>query len=131
MLSPVIKTDITNVIKKHHHKIIFGYLFGSQAKGLANESSDIDIAIFVNPELKDSFFDIKIDFYMEMSRTLKRNDIDIVILNQCKNLILANEIISHGFLIYDSNEELRLDYEQKILHSAIDFKYQRRMTMGV
>jgi len=123
------KTEITKVIEKHRHEIIFGYLFGSQAKGLANASSDI--ALFVNPESKDSFFDIKIDFYMDISRTLKRNDIDIVILNQCKNLILMNEIISHGFIIYDSNKQLRQDYEQKILHSAIDFKYQRRMAMGV
>ncbi len=127
----MVETEIRRAMELHGREIVFGYLFGSQAKGLADESSDIDIAIFVNPESKDFFFDIKIDLYMILSRTLKQNNIDIVILNQCKNLILMNEIISHGLLICDTDESLRLNFEQKILHSAIDFKTQRRMAMGI
>lgn len=127
----MIKANIINAMELHGHKIVFGYLFGSQAKGLAHESSDIDIAVFVPPESKDAAFDIKIDLYMDLSRRLKRNNIDIVILNQCKNLILMNEIISHGHLLYDTDESLRQSFEQRILHSAIDFRTQRRLTMGV
>lgn len=127
----MIETDIRRTMELHGHEIVFGYLFGSQAKGLADESSDIDIAIFVTPESKDASFDIKIELYMNLSRILKRNNIDIVILNQCKNLILMNEIISHGHLICDTDKSLRQLFEQRILHSAIDFKTQRRMTMGI
>ena len=123
--------EIKKILMNHRNEIIFGYLFGSHAKGLARASSDIDLGFFVNPESEQTFFDIRINLYMDLSRTLKQNNIDIVILNQCRNLILLNEIISHGHLIHDSNAPLRENFEQRILHSAIDFKHQRKMTMGV
>ena len=125
------KELIQKVLTKHKDQILFAYLFGSHVQGTASKSSDIDIAVFLKPFLGESFFDIKIDLYMNLSRALKRNDIDLVIMNECSNIILLNRIITHGFVVYDQNKSERLDYEQKILHSAIDFKKQRQMAMGV
>ncbi|MCP4021070.1 MAG: nucleotidyltransferase domain-containing protein [Desulfobacteraceae bacterium] len=110
---------------------MFAYLFGSQAKGTSSVKSDLDIAVFLDHSVKDRFFDIKTNLYLQLSRTLKRNDIDIIIINQCRNIILLNQIITNGQLLYEKNKSARLDYEQKILHSAIDFKSQRKMVMGV
>ena len=106
-------------------------MFGSHARGRSTEKSDIDIAVYLKDESRQSIFDIKLHLYLELSRALKRNDIDLVIMNSCRNIILLNRIISHGRLIYCRNEAAMLDYEQKILHNAIDFKHQRRMAMGV
>ncbi|EMS79433.1 DNA polymerase beta domain-containing protein [Desulfotignum phosphitoxidans DSM 13687] len=99
--------------------------------GDATADSDIDIAIFLDPPLQMAFFDIKTALYLEISRSLKMNDIDIVVLNHCKNIILLDRITRHGQVIYESNQDARLDFEQKVLHTAIDFKYQRKRVMGV
>jgi predicted nucleotidyltransferase len=112
-------------------QILFAYLFGSHARGDATADSDIDIAIFLDPQLQMEFFDIKTALYLEISRSLKMNDIDIVVLNRCKNIILLDRITRHGQVIYESNQDARLDFEQKVLHTAIDFKYQRKRVMGV
>ena len=108
---------------------LFAYLFGSLAQETSSKSSDIDIAVYLNNKVGKHFFDIKVDLYLQLSRALKRNDIDIVIMNQCKNIILLNRIITHGQVIHEKNESIRIDYEQKILHKAIDFKSQRKMAM--
>jgi len=125
------KKTIKSILKDKSDSILFAYLFGSHAQGTSSKNSDMDLAVFLKDSAIVSLFDIKIDLYSNLSRTLKRNDIDIVVMNTCKNIILLDNIISHGIVIYSQDEPRRLDYEQKILHSAIDFKHQRHMAMGV
>lgn len=122
---------VKETIEKHSLNILFAYLFGSHARGTGSESSDVDIAVFVNDHAVESFFDVKIELYLDFARALKRNDIDLVIMNRCKNLILLYNIISNGCVVYDRDSSRRLDYEQKTLHQAIDFKGQRKMAMGL
>jgi len=110
---------------------MFVYLFGSIARNDHTESSDLDIAVYVEENIKQDYFDIKSELYLNLSRVLKINRIDIVVMNQCRNLILLNNIITHGQLIYEKNQSARIDYEQKISHNAIDFKHQRKRVMGV
>ena len=43
-----IKQIISEVLSKHKDNIVFCYLFGSYAKGKANDSSDIDLCIDTN-----------------------------------------------------------------------------------
>lgn len=125
------KDTIKNILKDNSDSVLFAYLFGSHVQGTSSKKSDIDIAVYLKDSAHESFFDIKMDLYVNLSRTLKRNDIDLVIMNTCKNLILLHAIISHGVVIYCQDEFFRLDYEQKIMHSAIDFKQQRKMAMGI
>jgi len=127
------KKKLIKILKQKFNEkeenFLFAYLFGSLALETDSKSSDIDIAVYLKNAVEKHFFDIKIDLYTELSRALKRNDIDIVIMNQCKNIILLNRIITHGEVIYEQNESVRMEYEQKILHRAIDFKTQRKMAM--
>jgi len=60
---------------------------------------------------------------------LKRNDIDMVVLSKETNLILLDQIIRRGIL-FEGDKERREEFEQKILHLAIDFKTQRLANMG-
>jgi hypothetical protein len=69
--------------------------------------------------------------FAECSRALHRNDIDLIILNTVNNLILKDEIIRAGIVLYDGDTDTRVDYELKTLHQALDFRYQRQMAMGV
>jgi predicted nucleotidyltransferase len=110
---------------------LFAYLFGSRAREPFSETSDIDIAVYLNSNVQKHYFDIKTELYLKLSRVLKKNDIDIVIMNGFKNIVFLNEIITNGQVFHDKNEAARIDYEQKILHGAIDFKSQRKRAMGV
>ncbi len=122
---------LKNIFVNQEDKISFAYLFGSRAQQTHTQSSDIDIAVFLNNTVEKNHFDIKTDLYLQINRMVKQNKIDIVIMNQCKNIILLNQIITDGKLLCDNNPSLRVDYEQKMLHTAIDFKTQRKKVMGV
>jgi len=127
--------QVIETVKKIFHKqkqpFMFAYLFGSLARKDHSESSDLDIAVYVEENIKQDYFDIKSELYLQLSRTLKTNQIDIVVMNQCQNLMLLNNIITHGQLIYEKDHSARIAYEQKIFHRAIDFKHQRKRVMGV
>ncbi len=125
------KYAINKILSEKGDIVLFAYLFGSHARGSATEKSDIDIAVYLKDQSRQRLFDIKTRLYLELSGALKRNDIDLVIMNTCKNIVLLNCIVTHGVLVYSRDEANVLDYEQKILHTAIDFKYQRQMAMGV
>lgn len=125
------KHKLLKIFHKQKHHFMFVYLFGSRVRQDHSDSSDIDIAVYIDNDVDQEYFDIKSELYLQLSRTLKTNCIDIVVMNQCRNLMLLNNIISHGDLIYEKDQSARIEYEQNIMHRAIDFKYQRKMMMGV
>ncbi len=121
--------QIKQVLQEQGSGLLFAYLFGSQARGEANHpDGDVDVAIFVAGDADAQ--DIRLELYGALSRCLKRNDIDILILNRTRNLMLPGEIIREGIVLLDRNPELREAYEVEALHRAIDFKEQRVALMG-
>ena len=112
-------------------RVLFAYLFGSVAKGDVSFLSDIDIAIYLSEVDPGAFFDIKLSLHADLCRALKRNDVDLVILNTAANNMLIEDIIRYGVVIYDCDTDAREGYEVMALHRAIDFKTQRLAVMGV
>ena len=106
-------------------RVLFAYLFGSTGTALQHARSDLDLAIYLDKEASAITLDHKLTLYTEISRAIKRNDIDVVILNTCDNCMLLYELMINGRLIYDVNPNVRILFEQKTLHAAIDFKEQR------
>jgi uncharacterized protein len=111
-------------------QVVFAYLFGSHARGRVSCLSDIDIAVYFVGSDRLRCHELKTDLYMALSRGLGTNDIDIVVLNMAANLMLLDEIIRCGVLLVDKAPDLREEYEQKVLHRAIDFKTQRKAFLG-
>ena len=124
-----IKTLLEPIFEKHN-EILSAYLFGSYAEGDETALSDIDLAIFVENPKSFSLTD-KLSVHADCCRILKRNDLDLVVLNQTRNLILLEQIIRTGIIIWNTNSPLFDDFELKTLHLAQDFKYQRHREMGV
>jgi len=108
-------------------KIEFAYLFGSYAEGTHTLTSDIDLAVYFasNPSVDDELM-----LHAFLTRKLKTDKIDLLVLNRAKNLILLEEVVRKGKVLYDRNPELRKMFEYKIIHSAIDFKTQRKIFAG-
>lgn len=55
----------------------------------------------------------------------------IYVLNTTTNIVLLDEIIRGGVVLVDRDIDLREEFEQKILHQAMDFKEQRITFLGV
>ena len=124
-----LKNSLTPVFQNHRDTLVFGYLFGSHATGEESKTSDIDIAVYVNDPASFSFSD-KLFLHGEFCRKLKRNDIDLIILNQTRNLILLDQIVRSGIVIWDNDSLKREEFELRLQHTVIDFKYQRTKEMG-
>lgn len=126
-----LKSELIVSFSKYRKEIIAAYLFGSTAKGTTSPSSDIDIALLTRNSDKKNGASLKFRLYADICRTLKRNDIDLVLLNLSGNLILNDEIIRYGKVFYSNDDEAREEFELKVLHSSTDFKFQRHYAMGV
>lgn len=133
MLSVInhLKAELAPIFVKYEKEIAAAYLFGSTVKGETDISSDIDIAILRRKTDVINNSMLKFTLYADISRKLKRNDIDIVLLDLAGNLILNDEIIRHGCLLYSTDPDVRETFELKLLHRCTDFKFQRRFAMGV
>jgi len=102
-------------------KIVAGYLFGSFLHGHIHKGSDIDIAILIHPsEIKNYTLDDQLDLEVEITLQLKTENFDLIILNRAP-LILQFRIISTGRLIYIKDDDVRCDFEEKIMSSYYDF----------
>lgn len=125
-----IKKAISPVFERDG-RVLFAYLFGSAAKGAVAFLSDIDVAVYLREVDPVAFFDIKLSLHADLCRALKRNDVDLVVLNTAANNMLIEDIIRYGVVIYDCDTDARENYEVMALHQAIDFKTQRLAFMGV
>jgi len=126
------KDILKTILKDQVQDVIFAYLFGSQARSDSPyPPRDIDLAVFFGERSDISFVDAKLSLYAILSRALRINNIDILVLNKATNLILLDEVIRNGVLLLDKDPALREEFEQRILHQALDFKFQRVSILGV
>lgn len=102
--------------------VIFAYLFGSFVRGDAGKLSDIDVAVYVDEKLNSSErFKKRLKIMAELSFILKRDDVDVVVLNDAYSL-LEHRILKEGELIFSRDEKKRIDYEVKAVMRYLDFK---------
>ena len=80
------KTTLAPVFERFAGKLTAAYLFGSVACGSAGPLSDIDLAVLLPTDDLGVCTDLRLELYADCCRVLKRNDIDIVLLNRTKNL---------------------------------------------
>jgi predicted nucleotidyltransferase len=102
----------------------FGYLFGSYANSTFHNNSDIDIAIFYDENSNN--FEKELEVHHLLQKEFKK-DIDLVNLNNIKNIFLLENILKNGILIKDTNDETRKMFEVYKYHQIIDFKEYRKM----
>jgi predicted nucleotidyltransferase len=128
MISPY--SHLNQVFQIFEPRILFAYIFGSTGTDSESSGSDLDIAVYFDMPPSAVELDHKLLLYAAVSRAMKRNDIDIVVLNTCTNQMLLYEIMTQGKLIFEVDFEVRALFEQQTLHQAIDFKQQRERIFG-
>ena len=103
----------------------FAYLFGSIVRGDSVNSSDIDVAIFINEKNSKDFFEEKLRLTNILSEELTQ-DVDVVILNNT-SLLMKFSVQNEGELIMEKDHSKRVDFELKAINEYFDFKPYREM----
>lgn len=101
-------------------KVKLAYFFGSKAKGGSGPLSDYDFAVFLDEKNKEKMFEIKFALADKISRLLKTDKVDVVILNITESPEIKYNIIQEGKLIYEKTP-FRVLIEPKILNEYFDF----------
>ncbi len=104
-----------------HTGLLAVYLFGSRAAGTANTQSDYDFAIlfdFSSPMDDLAFTALDLE---EKLATILNSEVDIITLHNA-DIEQKFLIISHGVLIYSSDDDKRTDFEDIVIKKYLDFK---------
>ena len=114
------KSIILNNIFNQYPELRLVYLFGSRIKGNVGPLSDYDFAIYLENADKKKMFEIKFSLKAKLSRILKTDDVDIVLLNTAESPELKYNIIKEGEIIFEKKAS-RVIIEPKILNEYFDF----------
>jgi len=114
-----VNTEYLNIINqylKNNRIIKFAYLFGSCARGEDGLLSDIDLAVYLDKRF--DHFSIRLRFLDELSRLLKGDLCDLVVLNSAP-LTLQYEVIRDGIILKE-NKKRRIPFETGIIREYLD-----------
>ncbi len=102
-------------------EVLFAYLFGSYAKGIHKEDSDIDIAIYLKDEAileRDPLYPSRLAIKLE--RAQKRT-LDVRVLNG-STLRFKSQVLRYGKLLFSKDEKKRIEFETSSLAQYYDYK---------
>lgn len=118
---------------KDKKEVLFCYLFGSFAMENFISKSDVDLAVFLDEKRCKDFFDKRLELISQLSKILKK-EVDVIVLNDTRSPFFKYVILKEGKLIFERDEEKRIDFELETLNQYFDFKptlekyYQRMLT---
>lgn len=107
-------------IFKTFPRIKLAYLFGSKATGKESPLSDYDFAFYLDEKNKQKMYDIKFALIDKISRLLKTDGIDVVILNLTESPEMKYQIIKDGKIIFE-RKPFKVLIEPRILNEYFDF----------
>ena len=111
---------LTGVFKKNN--VVFAYLFGSRATGNIIQNSDFDFAIMLPEKMSlTKRFDTRCKIISELTKILKDEKIETVVLNDTKSILFKFTIVKEGILIYEASHSIRVLFELKIANEFYDF----------
>lgn len=115
------KIEALRNIFKSYPEIKLAYIFGSRANGEEGPLSDYDFAVYF--DLKDTIrmSDIRFKLLDQLSRELKTDKVDLVILNMTESPELKYNIIKDGRVIYEV-EPFKVLFEPRVLNEYFDFR---------
>lgn len=96
------------------------YLFGSSVSGKKGPLSDYDFAVYLEETDRKKMSEIKLSLIDVISRILKTDKIDVVILNMTESPEFKYNVIKEGRLIYE-NGHFKSIVEPRILNDYFDF----------
>lgn len=105
-----------------------GYVHGSYAAGVADEKSDIDVAVLADAELtRDQRFDLRMRLFRVLADALRIDidTVDVVILQDVPVLLKYN-VIRNGVCVYEASRRERALFELRVEQEYDDEAYYIR-----
>jgi len=97
------------------------YLFGSQALGTAQDHSDVDVAVYVDPAIDlNRGFGIDAEIATDLMRTLGCNEVDVVLLNRA-DPVLYHRVLRDGIRVLSLDLKDTTGREGRSLSRYCDF----------
>lgn len=118
-----LKINLKDLLESYNLKLI--YIFGSYAKGKNHKNSDLDIAVLLDNQY--NHLD-KLSLMGDLIDIFKRNDVDLVILNDA-NSVLKHQVVKYGKILYMENEDVKVNFEVRVLKEYMDMEPFRRTQM--
>lgn len=110
-------------------EVLFGYVFGSSARGDTHAHSDVDIAVFIDVDLVGADSGTyRAELLTELSCALRRNDVDLVILNYSP-VVLQQRVLRDGAMITSKDERIRVAFTTDTLRKYVDTAPLRRLAL--
>lgn len=119
------QTTAIQTVFKNFPQVKLAYAFGSQVSGQAGPTSDYDFAVYLHPKNQTRQFDTKLKLQTALSRLLRTDAVDVVILNTLENPEMKYRIIAEGELLIQQPGYTSL-VEPKILNEYFDFQAELR-----
>ena len=119
------KDAVTKLIETLNSKsyIVFVYLFGSRVKNYCNERSDWDLAVFFLEPPENFGIWTAFELEAELSRAVE-STVQVIVLNKrLPSPVFGFQIISEGVVLIERDENLRLEFENRILRQYYDWQY--------
>jgi len=101
-----------------HHNVLFAYLFGRLAKGDPTPLSDVDIAVFLKPNVNRA--KNKLALLGGLIDILETDEIDLVVLNTA-DLPLVMNILKNKKVLVDKDPFARHIFESLAMRKYFDF----------
>lgn len=123
MRQNISKKQIIKILRnalREENKVLFCYLFGSFAYGNITSKSDIDIAVYLRPEIRADFFDIRLNLIAKLTHALGR-EVDVLVLNTAPSF-LRYVVLKEGLLLLDRDLKHRIEFELKSINEYFDYK---------
>lgn len=110
-----------------HPEIRFAYLFGSRAAGTPHGSSDVDVAVHLDPEIADSEVDERLreEIRGSVVRAAGTEEVDLVVLNRAPPL-LADRVARTGVVLLSRSEPERIRWIVRTKSRYCDLRPLRR-----
>lgn len=101
--------------------VLFAYLYGSYAAGLAHRFSDLDIGIYVEKMSPRHYLGLELSLALAIDDKLGSKVASEVRIMNVLPLVVTGAIITEGILIFSRNEIMRVDFETSVRSAYFDF----------
>jgi len=105
--------------------VVAAIVFGSAARGDTRPDSDIDVAVLFTREAAERGIN-RSELIADIMGVLKRNDVDVVILNRASPLLL-HRVVRDGHVVYAANQGALAEFIIRSIQQYEDTKPLRKL----